>query len=530
MNFIEAIKEKYMKNKETFNFCLIVTFVLGLITHAYMFFQDSFSHDGLNELNADIFGNEWRIQLGRFAVPLYRALTRGNMSVPWLIGVISLLWIALSVYLTVKIFDIKTKPLIVLTAGIFATNVAVIATTATYIHDLDSNMFALFLSVCAVYLWKKYKFGFLVAIPIVTISLGMYQAYVSVTITLIIIHLILDLLKGSKFQDVFVKGIKGVTSLAVGGIIYFVLYKAILFLTEIPEVQGKYNTMDQLGSGGILGIIKTSVYVFKATLYAFFFPKNAISKNLVFILIVLSFVTAAIIICLKIFSKKIGILEKVLLLALVAVMPIGMGISGILSGNLGHDLMRFSDWLIFLFVLLLVYSVSDVNSENREKNKKGIWLFLSKAICIVTVVVILMGNVVSANEIYLKKELEQDSNLVFFTRVVDRMDCLEGYDRKTNRVVFVGRPDYYDENTAGFNNGYEIVGATGNYVLGAAGVGWYQRYFEYKLHYPITMVEATEVEEYSKKDFVKEMPTFPDEGCMQMVDDVLVVKLGEIKD
>lgn len=527
-NFTSSLKEKYNNNKKQLNFCIITTLVFGLIAHSYMFFQDSFSHDSLNEFNADVFGNEWKVQLGRFIVPLYRMVTRGNLTLPWLVGIISLLWIALSVFLVVKSFKIENKIEVALISGIFATNIAVISTTATYINDLDSNMCALFCSVVAFFVWEKYKYGFLLAIPFITVSLGLYQAYVSVTIVLIIIYLILDLLKGSAFGKVFLNGVKSVITLAVGGILYYAVYKAIFAFTGISQAEGKYNTMDQLGSGSFSEFISTLIYVVKATVYGFFFPKNAVSGTVVMVLIALSFLITAVFVLSKLLQRKIGILEKILVLALIALLPVGMGFSSILSGDLGHDLMRFSDWLIFLFVLLITYDFSKEWQINGKTLKK-LLACVGKSVGIITVAAILWGNVVSANEIYLKKELEQDSNLAFFTRVVDRMDCFEGYNRKTNKVVFVGRPDYYDENKVGFKNGYEITGATGNYVLGAAAPSWYDRYFEYKLHYDILTVDNSELDEYQKSDLVKSMPVFPEEGCMQIVDDVLIVKLGEIK-
>ena len=103
---MNLIKQKFENNKNTVFYCLAVTFIIGLAAHAYMYFQDSFSHDGLNEFNGNLF-NKWKIQLGRFVVPLYRLLTRGGLALPWIIGILSLLWIALSVFLTVKMFNIK---------------------------------------------------------------------------------------------------------------------------------------------------------------------------------------------------------------------------------------------------------------------------------------------------------------------------------------------------------------------------------------------------------------------------------------
>lgn len=525
---INKIKQKYNNNRKLLLFCIVVTFIIGLITHAYMFFQDSFSHDSLNELDAGAFGNEWKIQLGRFVVPIYRMLTRGNITIPWLIGVVSLFWIALSVFFVVKIFDIKKNYQIFFTAGIMVSNITVISNTATYINDLDSNMFALFLSVCAVFVWKKYRYGFLFSIPFITLSLGLYQSYVSVTIVLIIMYLVLELLQEKKFREVFLNGIKSIIALSLGGGLYFVLFKAVLYITGIPQAEDTYNSMDQLGTGSLTEFIGTIIYTFNSTVYSLFIPKNAVSKNLLIVLIGLLFLFCAGIVILKLLDKKIGWLEKTLALVLIGTMPIGMGLTEILSNGQKHDLTCFANWFIFVFSLLVIDRTFN-NSHKKNNVLKSIFTSVGKVISIVTVVLILLGNIVSANEIYLKKELEQDSNLVFFSRVVERMDTFEEYDRKTTPVVFVGRPDYFDENKAGFKNGYEITGATGNYVLGFPAPSYYERYFDYKLNYDIITINNNTLNDYTENELVKKMPSFPQEGCMQILDDILVVKLGELK-
>lgn len=523
---INVAKLRFENNKTQLKFSVVVTIVVGLICHAYMFFQDSFSHDGINEFNADIYGNEWKIQLGRFVVPFYRMVTRGSISVPWLIGVISLVWIALAVFLVIKAFNIKSKEFILLTAGIFSTNIAVIATAATYIHDLDSNMFALLLSVSAFYLTTKYKYGCLLSIPLITLSMGLYQSYISVTVVLVIIFLIRCLLNEKKFKDVLFIGIKSVVSLILGAALYLVSYKSVLMVTGIQEGEGSYNTLDQMGFGSLSEFVNTIFYIFKTTIYNFLFPKNMVSQKLVFVLIVISVLAVALAALFRIVERKIGFLEVSLVFVLLVLLPVGMSVAGILMGDFGHDLMRFSDCLFFLLLLLIVYDSSTL--LNDAKKVKKACLQCGKLIVVASVIVVLFGNILSANQIYLKKDLEQDSSLSFFTRVVDKMDMLEGYDRKTTPVVFVGRADCFDENKVGFSNGYQIMGATGNYVLGAAGPSWYERYFEYKLGYDILTVDNSKLDFYKESEFVKDMPIFPDDGCMQIVDGVLVVKLGEV--
>ena len=60
----------FTDNKSQLILSLVFTFVWGILAHGYAFMHNYFSHDSLHEFNADVWGNTWKIQLGRFLVPI----------------------------------------------------------------------------------------------------------------------------------------------------------------------------------------------------------------------------------------------------------------------------------------------------------------------------------------------------------------------------------------------------------------------------------------------------------------------------
>ncbi|MBR4889050.1 MAG: hypothetical protein IKU17_07885, partial [Clostridia bacterium] len=114
--FYCEIREKISAQKETIFFCFVSVFAFGLIAHAYGFLHNNLSHDVLNAFVATQTEENWKIELGRFFVPIYRAIFRGPLSLPWLIGILGLLWQAIAVFFFVRIFNIRSKFLILLTA------------------------------------------------------------------------------------------------------------------------------------------------------------------------------------------------------------------------------------------------------------------------------------------------------------------------------------------------------------------------------------------------------------------------------
>ena len=520
---INKFLEKMKDNRQLMSYCMIVTFIWGMLAHAYIFLNNPFSHDSLNEFNGAVYGNDWRIQLGRVFVPAYRAITRTVATLPWLIGILALLWIGLTVFLVVKMFDIQPKWFIVLISGIFTVNSTVTATAATYIHDLDCNMFALLLAVLAVYLWHKCKTGFLTGMLCVGISLGFYQSFLSVTITLVMIICIMALLEGKPFSDVILKGIKAIGMIMSGGLIYLVTMKIACAITGMALISGNYNSLDTVFSLSIRELIYSVIKTYITTIDGILTANSGYSAAFMTVIYNILFIVTGLVILCQIFSKTIGIKEKILIFVLLALMPFGMNISCVLTGGMSHDLMQYAFWLVYLFVLLItqweVLHIQEMKAIVRQA------ISMVPAVLVFTM---LWGNVQAANAAYLNKNLAWDANISLFTRVVYRMEEQEEYITGETPVVFVGEPMHLLEMMPEFSYGYDYAGANGNYVLGAAKRDYYRAYFEYVLQNPAIMAADETWDKLQDNPEVEAMPSYPEDGCMKEIDGVLVVKMGDL--
>lgn len=168
--------------------------------------------------------------VGRVFTPLYRDLLRGDAPVPWPIGVLALLWLGLASFFTYKVLDIESKAAMILTAGVLTVNVTVSETAASFLQDLDCNMFSLLFAVLAVYCWKKLPWGAIPGAILLMGSLGIYQGFLTVTIVLVMFVSILALFRGDSFEQVLVRGLRAVGMVLLGGILYCLAMKAMLSL------------------------------------------------------------------------------------------------------------------------------------------------------------------------------------------------------------------------------------------------------------------------------------------------------------
>lgn len=515
-----GIKEKISNRQRLVQQCFFYTFVWGLVAHGYCFVNNIASHDALNNF---YIAEKWsKGSFGRFFYPIYISITRGRILLPWLVGIIGVFWTALAVYLIVRIFDIQKKIIICLISAICITNRTVYALAATYLHDFDADLFALFLSVAAVYLWKisldatkeHIKSWLFLGSGSITLSimLGIYQSYISVTIVLIMMMVTQSLLKREDVVKVFFQGLRGILMLLISAIIYLCESKLFTFLTGINVLNNNsYNGLGNIStvlSGNFFAKIVGAYQDFAQA----FLDLTAAYPGRIYLIV--HGILAILIIAITIYGMtKLKWQSNVLIVLLGILMPLGMNISYILSGEMIHDIMRYAFWMIYLFALILI--VWCVNESTLGIKIKQI-VELSVVLCIA---IVIAGNIQTSNTIYVKKDLEYQSTLSYMTRVADRMEENSEYIPGETPVYFVGQ-NAIGKTRAGFEKYTDITGVGASSPI--TFYDTYDKYFEYVLGLEITLSEDKSLESDER---VVEMPVFPKQGSVQMVDGTMVVKM-----
>jgi len=514
------VKNALQRNRNWLLWAVASTFGWGLIAHGYGFLHDTFTHDSLSGL-VGTGGNAWKISLGRFLVPVYRTIFRTDATLPWMVGLLSLLWIGLAVFLTIRLFQIENKALIVLTAGIFTANITVAATAATYLHDLDGNLFGMLCGVAAVYLWRRVKFGEIPGAVCIAMSMALYQSYISVTIVLIMLACILDILDGDTFGNIFLRGLRGVGMLLLGAVVYSLTLKAALSLSGTDAATGSYNSLDnllKLSPANIVELVKAARLKCYYRLVGMTSPyPDQLIRNLTDVLIWLcggALLWAVI-------KKRIKLLNVALLAVLLWLLPLGMNLTHVLAAGESHDLMTYGVWLFWLLVLLLGdWSVKNSLGKEEKVAKPVQWISAAM------VFVLLYSNVQVSNALYLKKDLEQDAHLSMMTRVVYRMEAYEGYIPGETPVVLVGKLDQLNANIRGFEDYANLTGTWRVDPIYQLGRHRVKAYFNVFLANPALFPEDAVWNAMVQDPRVAEMPCYPAEGCIEMIDGILVVKLG----
>lgn len=238
----ELLMGSIVSEAQRLKVCLVATLLLGLFAHGYGFLNFTINDDSLYEFYLSTC-MDWKLQLGRFMEPLLRFLMGEAIVLPWMTGIIGLLFAGLAMHLISKIFRLDTVWENILLCGICITNTTVISLIATFIHDFCGDMLALLLGVYAAYAWIQIKQKFswkhtIIGATCLIGSVGFYQTFPAVTVTLICISMIQDLLKGVSLKTVCQGLLKAIPMavIAVLGYLFCVVLSFQIFETARSDV------------------------------------------------------------------------------------------------------------------------------------------------------------------------------------------------------------------------------------------------------------------------------------------------------
>lgn len=506
-------------------FSLLSVFIWGMLAHGYRFVHDSFTHDSLSEFNGLVYGNAIKFESGRFLVPLYRNIFRTDLTLPWLIGILSLVWLSLAVFLVLRAFQVRSKIVAFLIAGIFTVNISVIATTATYLHDLDCDLFGVMCAAAAIYLWKKLPYGWIIGAFFVVAPLGIYQSNISVVITLVMMVCLFDLMEGERFSSVMKLGMKSIGMILIGGALYFFSLQIVESVTNIPLSTTNSNSLSIILTLSPQELITNLFAAYQNTLYRLknvFSPYSMeIVQGATGLLACLSLGCVILWLC----NRRISLASKLLCVVLILLLPLGANITYVLANGEVHDLMVFSVWLLYLLPLLLADRLSWQLRSRLPEQTPDLLCMLPRFLSAALIFFLLYGNVQTANTLYLKKDLEQKAYSSLMTRIVYDMERIDAYVPGTTPVVFAGFSDQIRP-VRGTENYSQIIGVWRPGTIIMEDPACYQAYFDYVLAHPAKIADASDWYSMLVDPRVSDMPTYPAAGSIAFLDDILVVRLG----
>lgn len=503
-----------LKEKKQLGITVISCVVFLVITHSYRWMNSMFNHDSLLVIQED---HGWQVSLGRIFNPLYIWL-RGEIVAPGNVALLACMFLIAAAILCMRILRIRKTISIVLCCGFLMTFETLAYVNASFLHSLDVDMLALLFAVLGAFFFLRDNIlcG-LAGILSVTVSLGLYQSYIEVTIILICLALLRDLLEGGSPGVAVKKVLRAVILFFASGLIYYVCLKIAWKITGIIPAD-TYDGLVKMKGLTFSSLLELMGKAWKYT-FTYLFHKPIIFHKTIsrwlYIILGIGALTAIVMMIVKNHFCRTSILLIVFLLLL---MPLGGNIVYALSLGLKHSLMTYS----FAFYSVFVVMILDVVELDQ------IWLPKFRQIALLLCCVLIFNHILFANQLYIRNDLHAQAGMSFVTRLVDRMENTEGYKVGETPVLILG---YIDENPVSWEDKRFAVAddlwVGTSHHLSISYYGTYKNFFQYVLGYPINLIPLSEVGEYLNDQTIQAMPIYPADGSLQMVDGVLVVRLSE---
>lgn len=395
---------------------IVFGLIFGVVTHGMILFNDLPNGDGLL---SNYYTFQRTITSGRWLLGI-ACLISGPFTVPVINGIISIILVTMSAILIIDLFNVNQKINQVFIVALMV-SFPTLASGLLYMFTVDGYMISLFLSIFAIWILHRSKIkivGELVSIVCIAGSMGIYQAYISVTMTICILNCILLILKNEK--KVLKIIIEYLTCGILGAILYFVLLKVILGITglKLVEYQGIVGAATPLTISEMLLRIKV-IYVQSILTFC---TRLFINKLFVVLILAQWIIILYYIIC----EKEIKDLLKIIIcfLALpVCLLPIYLTSTDVDY----HLLMKYSWVLIYIYILVL--------AERLNLSK-----VMDKLIIIFTCIII-YGFMLGNNSMYEYASLRYDRTIMLLNRIQVQLESGQYNMNKKVGIFYEGDGD-----------------------------------------------------------------------------------------
>ena len=502
----------------------LTALIVGLVTHITVITSTIMSQDGLwNSMNYSV-PTDWEVALGRWGI-FYVDKIFNYLAIPNLTTVIGIVLIAISALLIINLLKIKNKILVFISASALAVSPALTA-TFTYVYTSVAYCMAMFISVvivCLVFKKNGKILNLIIATCLFTISLGIYQSYIGVTVGLAIIRLIRDLYdKDEKISGFFIHGIMILIVVIAGGLIYSQVTNNILESKEMNVAS--YKGMENISIDNTIKSLDKSIPNAYKDFEDFFFTdeifKNTNYSRQEFFKVM--FITTLILELIAIISNKIwkNPIKILFIILLTILLPIGLNSIDLLATDTKIYLLTGAQLILVIPFAMMICEVSGT---------KGTYIF--KWASIISAFLAIFTYYLADNTSYMVLKLKYDQAINTTIRIMERVEEAEEYT-PDKPIMIAG---IIEENNKLFLPTHNLE----KYTLGdifdypifhgsySGMEGTWTKFINTFMGINTQFCNSPSYNDIVDSIYFKEMNVFPEENSVKMIYGVMVVKLSD---
>ena len=500
--------------EEQYKLPFISGIVIGLITHMFMIVNKFPNGDSMTNFYFD----QNMVTSGRWFLTVACGLS-SFYDLNFVNGLLAIIFLSISAVFITRFFDVKKKTTLILVPAVMVTFPAV-AATMSYMYTVDGYMLGLLFAVVAAYISKKYKFGFFGGMVFLALSLGTYQAYVSVAILLCLFDIIFAVIDNEDIYTLWNKGFKYIMMGIGGGAIYYVVLKICLFAQqkELDTYQG-INEMTHIS----LSSIPERLYKMYYDFVAFAFSGRIFVNNFLTMIIMSTLVSATMVAIFVLFVKNKAFKKWyswLILFLSIGLMPFGANTVLLMMSPEGeyHLVMRLQ-WVIFI-VAIVIIAEKVISSFETVKDK----LIIPKTVSVVLVALLCYNFLLMDNIAYFNLQQQYEKSYAYCVRLLDRIEQTPGYEQGMP-ICMVGEisKKNYPSTELTDKITSKIRGTDGDFLFYRG-----EQYEEFMRNYlgaKLNILTGPYVTDMYFSEEYMEMSSFPDKNSIKIVNGIMFIKL-----
>ena len=532
INYFESISNNFKNEiKSNYTKCVILsTTIMCLIAHAYKYFNTIYAHDMMfvteqRNYVSGLIATKWLLS------HLHDLI--GFSNVTWLSGVLTIIAMSIAVYCLCKSLDIKSKIGIVLVAGVFVINPAIIM---GHLFTPSDFAFAAAFAMLGVWMLQRNSgnsyLNYFIGVFSIACTAATYGSYAFSALTLMLLILIFDIIKGEVFKKVFKKSMKFASAYVVGMVIWYAILKIALKVRSV-SLQAYMGESNLESLDNLKNIPNLIVQAYKKVLYYFLYDNSFGNVHILInrCLIVLAVVLTLLVIYVERKKIKDFIINILFLVILIGIIPLAMNGTYVVTGGNVHSLMMFPTVMMYVYLIKLC----DIF---KKKEYKRIILCLFNFLTQISLIVYIYGGILLANQAYLHLQNNYEISLSIGTRILANIESCEDYSGKETVVLIgaIGNTDYFNKKDfIGFENLNSVGIASRNIT----------HVFSYSSLFPLfltnvlgsnmnfymydntkAVITSLELSDYEKNE-VLTMGNYPADGSIIKCNDYIFVKLSD---
>ena len=395
-----------------------------------------------------------------------------------------------------------------------------IAGILSYMQTADGYALAILLAVGGCYFLQDQSIrNFIGAICCFTLSCGIYQAYITLSIGIIYITIIREFLQQGKFgHDLWKIIIYKVSAIIISLIVYLGILKIILKISG--QALSSYSNIDMMGKFTLGDILKNFMDAYRNFGKFFLGYEGIYSVLVVAVNVLLGIFTIALLF--DFWGKCYGI-NKLYFLVLILLIPAAFNSIELFkpAGNNCSILTTYSLVLVYVLEICLLYDVRG----NKGECKKFV------DICIILgIVLIIWNNYLLTNEIYMKLDLTWEKSKLWANRLLSDIQDIDRYQVNLPIMIDGLSSLNSDKQDDSILNELDYLLLTDSYTF-CVDSDVYNENLLFHYYRNILDINVISVDE-EKKELIREsliyksMPCYPNDGGVQMIGNVIVVKIG----